>query len=51
MKASTTKASHRKIAGTNRGDHQAGITHSNPISSATKNRGPNPNGNLPSADS
>src|SRR5271156_2738587 len=40
--------SHKNIAPINRGDHHAGTSHTNPKSSITKKRGPNPNGNHPS---
>src|ERR1700675_626882 len=46
-KAASTRKSQIKSPAIMRGAHQAGTTHSNPNNIITRNRGPNPNGNLP----
>src|ERR1700693_4769230 len=47
MKAASTTKSHTNRPAIMRGARQAGTTQSNPNNIITRNRGPNPNGNLP----
>src|ERR1700693_5099548 len=46
-KAASTTKSHTNRPAIMRGAHQAGTIQSNPNNIITRNRGPNPNGNLP----